>query len=292
MRPSFVDTGVTPTTPLDDAGLERHLQLPRDVLRTRRRGKPTVRIAGTDHRRQRADPARQPAGIPTGTGIPEYDTINIYRNLASNADQYYLVASVSPDGSYIDSRSDADISDLTDPANREIDFDGPKITNATLLTNVVRRDGLEYQPLFEVGTLEYTGRKGGNALTTKTFEITAETTVGEYLQFLALASGIQIVAARRSPNPIPNSLNRIPGESGTLNPGASITSDGRLRLVSNNGTGNAVEIPSSSFQMRVARRLDRHAQPRVSPVSRTPSDKALRPTSSCTIRWASHSMSA
>jgi flagellar hook protein FlgE len=39
------------------------------------------------------------------------------------------------------------------------------------------------------------------------------------------------------------------GESGTLNPGGSVTVDGRLRLVSNNGTGNAVEIPSSSFQL-------------------------------------------
>ena len=101
---------------------------------------------------------------PRGPDIPEYDTINIYRNLASNPTSIYLVAQVAPDQSYIDSRSDAAISDLTNPANQEMDLDGPKITNATLLTNVVRRNGLEYQPLFQVGELQYTGRKGGNAL--------------------------------------------------------------------------------------------------------------------------------
>ena len=186
--------------------------------------------------------------IPSGTGIPEYDTINIYRNLATNPDQFFLVANVAPSGDYIDFRTDAEISDLTDPANRELDMDGPKITSATLLTSVVRRNGLEYESLFEVGTLDYTGRKGGNLLTTKSLDITDSTTVGEYLQFLTSASGIQS-SPPGSPDPIPPSINRITGESGTLNPGGSVTADGRLRIVSNNGSGNAIEIPSSSFQL-------------------------------------------
>ena len=48
--------------------------------------------------------------IPSGPGIPEYDSICIYRTLATNADQYYLVSTVSPTDHYIDSRRDADIS--------------------------------------------------------------------------------------------------------------------------------------------------------------------------------------
>jgi flagellar hook protein FlgE len=188
--------------------------------------------------------------IPSGPDIPEYDTINIYRNLASNLDQFFLVARVAPGQSYLDYRSDAAISDLTNPANQELDLDGPKITTATLLTNVVSRNGLEYQPLFQVGELEYTGRKGGNALATKTLDITNQTTVGDYLQFLTTASGIQS-SAPGSPEPIPPSLNRITGETGTLTAGATITSDGRLRVVSNNGTGTAVEIPAPSFTLRL-----------------------------------------
>ncbi len=186
--------------------------------------------------------------IPSGPDIPVYTTINIYRNLASNANQYYLVTSVAPGANYVDQRSDAAISDLSNPANRELNFSGPTITNATLLTNVIRRNGYEYQSLFTPGELEYTGRKGGNTLAPSTFTIAADTTVGDYLQFLSAASGIQ-TATPGDPPSLPSSVNRIPGETGTLDPGATITSDGRLRLVSNNGTGNAVEIPGSAFQL-------------------------------------------
>lgn len=189
--------------------------------------------------------------IPVGPDIPAYTTVNIYRNLATNANQFYLVASVAPGDNYIDQRSDAAISDLNDPANRELNFNGPAITNGTLLTNVIRRNGTEYQPLFTEGELSYTGRKGGGELAPSTFTITADTTVGDYLQFLAAASGIQMVTPGDPPS-LPSSDNHIPGESGTLHPGASITSDGRLRLVSNNGTGNAVEIPGSAFQLTSA----------------------------------------
>ncbi|MHB8861215.1 MAG: flagellar hook-basal body complex protein [Pirellulaceae bacterium] len=186
--------------------------------------------------------------IPVGPGIPAYTTINIYRNTQDSLDQYFLVGSGAPLGTYTDARSDLDISDSTGPGYRTLDMDGPKITNATLLTNVTRRTSLEYQNVFQVGELSYTGRKDGNALTPKTLSITAETTVGDYLQFLASASGIQ-TSPPGSLLPIPPSVNRIAGESGTLTSGASITSSGRMRLVSNNGTGNAVQIPSSSFQL-------------------------------------------
>jgi flagellar hook protein FlgE len=248
---SFTDTNISPTLDLDDTALNGIYSY-------------VVTFSGPGVEESRPSELLGPINmvngrvridnlptIPTGAGIPEYDSVNIYRNLSTNSDQYYLVATVDPADHYIDGRSDADISDLTDPANHEMDFDGPSITNATLLTNVISRDGLEYNTLFQVGTLEYTGRKGDNTLNTKTMEVTAETTVGEYLQFLALASGIQ-TSMPGSTDPIPDSLNHIPGESGTLTPGVSVTSDSRIRVVSNNGVSNAVDIPSSSFQMQVS----------------------------------------
>lgn len=248
---SFEDPGAPPSTPLDTAELNGVYSY-------------LVTFSGLGAQESRPSELLGPVTIvngrielknlppfPTGPDAPKYDTINIYRNLSSNVEQYYLVASVPPDQqTYIDSRSDADISDLTNPANRQINLDGPTITSGTLLTNVVRRDGLDYQPMFHVGTLKYTGRKGGNALMTKTMEITAETTVGEYLQFLTLASGIQ-TSLTGDVNPIRKSINKIPGESGMLAPGASITNDGRMRVVSNTGTANSVSIPSSAFQMNL-----------------------------------------
>ena len=127
--------------------------------------------------------------ISGATPPAEYDTINIYRSLATNPDQYYLVTSLQPgvgETEYTDHQSDAEI-----VANPALDMDGPKINNATRLVNILRRDGLEYENLFEAGELTYTGRKGGNLLTTKTFEITDTTTVADYLRFLEEASGIQ-----------------------------------------------------------------------------------------------------
>ena len=247
---SFVDTSIVPTTQLDDSSLNGIYSY---VVTFSGPGvsesRPSDLVAPVNLVNGRVQLDDMPS-IPSGPDIPEYDTINIYRNLASNPDQFFLVARVAPGQSYLDYRSDAAISDLTDPANQELDLDGPKITTATLLTNVVSRSGLEYQPLFQVGELQYTGRKGGNALATKTLDITNQTTVGDYLQFLTTASGIQN-SAPGSPEPIPPSLNRIPGETGTLTAGATITSDGRLRVVSNNGTGTAVEIPASSFTLRL-----------------------------------------
>ncbi len=245
---TFVDAAIAPGTQLDNGGLNGIYSYlvtfsgagvpesrPSDLLG------PISLVNGRVH-------LEDLPSIPTGAGIPDYDTINIYRNLSTNPDEYFLVTSMAPGVDYTDHASDAQISDLTNPANQALDMDGPKITNATLLTNVIKRTGLQYENLFSTGTLNYTGRKGGNTLTTKQFDVTTDTTVGEYLQFVAAASGVQ-TANPGDPDSIPGSVNGIPGESGTLLPGGSVTTDGRMRLVSNNGTGNSVSIPSSSFQL-------------------------------------------
>jgi flagellar hook protein FlgE len=183
---------------------------------------------------------------PVNGGFPAYDQVRVYRNLAGDSSSFYLVATLDPGDSFTDSRSDADISNLADANNKLIDLDGPKIGSNTLLTNVVRRDNLDYENLFEEGTLTFTGRKGGRALQGKTFTITATSTVQDLLNFMQDAMGVR-VAADDPQNPIPSSVNNIVGESGNLAPGSTLQ-DGKIRFVSNNGQSNELSIGLSAFQ--------------------------------------------
>ena len=184
---------------------------------------------------------------PETGGFPPYDQIRIYRNLANDQNNFYLVDTIAPDDVYTDSRSDAEIADLAVPGNQLLNLDGPTINNNTRLIDVVRRDGLNYQQVFTVGTLTYEGQKGGRSLGESTFEVTELTTVQQYMDFIESASGIQI-AQVDSANPIPTSENRIVGETGSLVPGGYIK-DGMIRFVSNNGEDNALEIDLTAFRM-------------------------------------------
>jgi flagellar hook protein FlgE len=185
---------------------------------------------------------------PPGAGFPAYDTVRIYRNLASDASTFYLVGEVPPGADFTDSRSDADISDLTTVGNQQLDMDGPKLSSNTLLVNVLRRDGLDFEQIFEEGTMEFAARKGGRALAAKEFTITSSTTVQEMLDFMHQSMGIQ-TAIDDSQNPIAGSVNNIPNESVTLAPGLTII-DGQIRVVSNNGVDNAIEIGLAGFRIR------------------------------------------
>ncbi|WP_404308951.1 flagellar hook-basal body complex protein [Neorhodopirellula lusitana] len=182
-----------------------------------------------------------------GDSFPAYDEIRIYRNLAGDQNNFYLVDTVAPGETYTDSRTDAEISDLTDTSNQLLDMDGPSVNSNTLLTSVLRRDGLTYENIFTEGTLSYTGTKGDRTLGTKELEITETSTVQDLLDFISDASGIQTLQVD-SANPIPNSENNIIGQSGELNPGAYIV-DGKIQIVSNNGEENAVDIDLASFRL-------------------------------------------
>jgi len=59
--------------------------------------------------------------------------------------------------------------------------------------------------------------------------------------------GIQLAADDTS-NPIPGSVNNIPGETAPLAQGITIQ-DGQIRIVSNNGVDNEIDITLSSFQL-------------------------------------------
>jgi flagellar hook protein FlgE len=183
-----------------------------------------------------------------GDNFPAYDKVRIYRNLASDANTFYLVSEVDPGEDFTDRRTDAAISDLNNPANQQLDLDGPKISSNTLLVNVVRRDELDFEQLFQEGTLTFQGRKGGRTLSPKDFTITATSTVQELLDFMEDALGIQ-TALDDPLNPIPGSVNNIPGEVTPLSPGGLIN-NGQLRFVSNNGVDNALSIGLAAFQLR------------------------------------------
>lgn len=182
-----------------------------------------------------------------GDTFPAYDEVRVYRNLANDSNAFYLVATLDPGETYTDSRSDAEISDLTDLNNRAIDLEGPRIDSNTLLVDVVRRDGLSYENMFELGRLDFDGRKGGRTMAEKSFEITATSTVQDLADFMTDALGIQ--SSNDDPqNPIPTSLNNILGETGDLESGVQVV-NGRLRIVSNNGVDNGVTIGLSAFSV-------------------------------------------
>jgi flagellar hook protein FlgE len=180
--------------------------------------------------------------IPQPTDPVSYDKIRIYRNLGTDTNAFHLLTEVNAGTTlYTDSTSDATLS-----AAAEIDLDGPKITGNTLLVNVVKRDELNFNNLFSEGTLSMTARKGARQLETESLTIDSATTVQNFIDFVEAATGIQ---STNDDAAIPSSENTIAGETGTLNPGGSVTTSGKIRMVSNNGTGNALSIGLSAFEL-------------------------------------------
>jgi len=183
--------------------------------------------------------------LPVGDDT-EWDVTRIYRNLSTNSSTFFRVAeipNVAGTGTFTDNVDDTTLAD-----NEPIDLDGPKITPATLLSDVRRRDGSSYETMFEVGTLDFTGRKGGRSLPSKRMEITATSTVLDLTSFMEEAMGIQEPPGPDTLHPIPPTTNPIPGDP-PLYAGGSVTADGRIRLIGNNGVDNALDIGLSGMQL-------------------------------------------
>lgn len=187
---------------------------------------------------------------PLTGGFPAYDQIRIYRNLANDPNSFYLVDTVAPSARYTDSKTDSDISNLNTVGNKTINLDGPSVNSNTLLVDVVKRDGLDYDTPFVVGELMFKGRKGGRLLEQKSFNLTATSTVQDLMGFMKDSTGILSDSGDLA-NPIISSKNLIPGEGGTLLPG-SYLSNGSMRLVSNTSVDNALGIDLTSFRIRDA----------------------------------------
>ncbi len=183
-----------------------------------------------------------PVPGPTDT-FPLFDKIRIYRTTSVDSTSYYRVAEIDPalTNEYTDTVSDAQI-----VLNGAAPLEGPAITPITRLVDVLARDQLNYDQAFQVGTLSLSARKGGRILDTGTLNVTATTTIQELMDYISDTVGIQRVNSDPT-NPIPGSVNNILGESGTLVPGVSLTLDGRIRVISNNGEDNGITIGSAGF---------------------------------------------
>lgn len=183
----------------------------------------------------------QLANLPVDTS-GQFSVRRIYRNLATDSSEFHFVAEI-PDNLANQSFTD-NVSDTTIQANATINLDGPPITSNTLLTNVLQRNGNTFDQVFSgTGTLAFTGRKGGRTLATKTLTTDASTTVLDLINFIEEATGIQ-----EPPGPDPG--NPIPGDAGSSsNPGGLVTANGQIRLVSNNGVDNALDIGLAGLQL-------------------------------------------
>lgn len=249
---TFNDNGATPLsgTPLDDSTLSGNYTY---MITYFRNGQPESRpselIGPQNVLNGRIVLSDFPAPpVPTvNDAFPAYDEVRIYRNLAGDQNNFYLVDTVAPGSVYTDSKSDAEIANLSIPGNQLVNLDGPDANSSTLLTNVLKREGLSFSNAFELGTLSYSGRKGGRSLGTKEFEITETTTLQDFIDFIEVSSGIQTVQLD-SQNPLIASENNIPGETGVLVPGGTIE-NGTLRFVSNTGELNALEIDLAAFRI-------------------------------------------
>jgi flagellar hook protein FlgE len=179
------------------------------------------------------------SNLPTPTGQYAGGQIRIYRNLATNPSVFYRVADVNAGDSFVDHVSDATISDSSQPAFQQLDFNGPRITPDTPLIDVQSFDGATYNDPFQTGSLSFAGEKGGRTLDAKTLAISNTTTVQDLVDFVTQATGIQPASA--------DSAHPVPGDISGSPQGGSVLANGRIQLVSNNGVDNAVTIPLSSF---------------------------------------------
>jgi flagellar hook protein FlgE len=184
------------------------------------------------------------SNLPTPSGQYAGGQVRIYRNTVANPTEFFAVATVNAGSSYVDSRPDAAISNPATAGYEALDFTGPKITPNTLLVNVQQYSNGTYVNPFQLGTLSYTGEKGGSELTTQNLTVTNTTTVQDMINFIAQASGIQPSTADPA-NPVPGDI------SGTAQ-GGSVLANGVIQIVSNNGVDNAVTIPLSSLKMTPA----------------------------------------
>jgi len=181
-----------------------------------------------------------PAGDTSGwTGINIYRSVNIPGNT-----NYYLVDHESL--SALPASVPDDIPDTTLINNAKMSFYGPPATDTTLLQDVVAYDastGTYANAFPTTGTLQFTGNKGGNSLTTQNMAVTNTTTLKDLANFLQGSLGIQSPPGNDPNNPIP--VDSVSG----LAPGVTITSDGRINIVSNDGVANSVSIPLSALQL-------------------------------------------
>jgi flagellar hook protein FlgE len=164
---------------------------------------------------------------PTDTS---YDQIRIYRSSGTSSSNHYLVDTINAGSTtYTDSLPDTEL--VTKP---EIDLDGVRINSGDKLFDVQLRRGPDYVQLFdEPGTITFTGIKADVPLPPKEFQIDADTTVNEWLEFIGESLGLN-------------------SESGVPNAPVISIVNGKVHVESNAGLKNAIDIDPASFSFTAA----------------------------------------
>ena len=182
-------------------------------------------------------------------------TMKIYRNTVSDQNSWYEVATlegcdITDPPTFTDRLSDEIITE----AGNALNFNGPSMTPTTKLVDVIRQTGTEASPVYEhmfdlsgsadgTGTLVFTPQKGGITLSAKTLEIDDTTTVQDLLNFMQQATGI--VTDSGDPN------NPIPDDAATGAAPAISLVDGQIKIVSNVGENNAIDLTLSSLSLDI-----------------------------------------
>ena len=251
-----VDVSTTPpgdvlTDTMDDATAELNVPPMNDQVISGNYGYYVTYVAA-DGTESRPGPLSGPINVTNGRvtidNIPQADiattewrTRRIYRSLSTDSSAFHLIGEIpnmDANEFFVDNYTDAQIS-----GNPTIDLDGPKIGYSTRLVDILSRDGSVYNQVFQEGTLEFTGKKGGRSLETKDFTIAADTTVQELIDFMDASMGIQSAAADPT-FPVPGSDDEF--SSSTIPPGGRVEG-GRIILTGNNGVDNAVDIGLSGM---------------------------------------------
>ncbi len=170
--------------------------------------------------------------------VAGYDQMNIYRNVSGSSSNFRLVATVPAAGEpgYVDSYVDTSPSSAI-ASNTVLDLDGPPSNNTTLLTDIVVRQGEVYTNPFSEGVLSFKANKDGVDTPEKELTISATTTVLDLVEFMRDALGIDQQS----------SVSDVPFPEPTGN--VEITTDGKLRVTSNMGQENAIDIPLTGLSL-------------------------------------------
>jgi flagellar hook protein FlgE len=191
-----------------------------------------------------------PASNPNG-----WDSWIIYRNAPSITgceNRYFELEQISfasPTNYFTDNVQDSALYTSETVHAPEIDLDGPKIQNSTLLSNVRSRSGNTYSQVFTgTGNLKFTGQKGGADVSpdiAQSMTVTAATTVGDFMAFVNDSLGIQPYDTTTG---VPRSLDLIHETIPPtyISPGGEVL-NGRIRFTGNNGVDNDIDITKLEF---------------------------------------------
>jgi flagellar hook protein FlgE len=189
------------------------------------------------------------------SGLPTVDSANnpdgwtgrkIYRSSGADPTEVRLVGEIQnmdSSATLIDRISDAEL--MTRQAVSEAGRGNVLINPNTKLVDVGKFVNGQFINVFEEGVLTLTPQKGTQELRAETLQITPNTTVADYLQFLNESFGI------RSGNGVPADQGAIGKTINGGSQGAAVI-DGAFYLLGNAGTENALSFDAGDMKLETA----------------------------------------